>query len=69
MGRWISCHIYGAWNRSFLHEKFVLDFVKKTEAEWDDKLYSPVSKRTYLFTFLLGIQLTMNWVLGTDIAL
>ena len=50
----------------FFMRKVVLDFVKKTEAEWDDKLYSPVSKRTYLFTFLLGIQLTMNWVLGTD---
>ncbi len=46
--------------------KVVLDFVKKTAFDWDDKLYAPVSKRIYLFTFLLGIQLTMNWVLGLD---
>ncbi len=47
-------------------KKVVLDFVRKTEASWDDKLYTPVSKRTYIFTFLLGIQFTMNWVLGSD---
>ena len=46
--------------------KVVLDFVKKTAFDWDDKLYAPVSKRINLFTFLLGIQLTMNWVLGLD---
>ena len=47
-------------------KKVVLDFVKKTEVKWDDMLYAPVSKRAYLFTFLLGIQLTMNWVLGIE---
>ena len=47
-------------------KKGVLDFVKKTEVKWDDMLYAPVSKRAYLFTFLLGIQLTMNWVLGIE---
>ena len=47
-------------------KKVVLDFVKKTEVKWDDMLYAPVSKRAYLITFLLGIQLTMNWVLGIE---
>ena len=47
-------------------KKVVLDFVKKTEVKWDDMLYAPVSKRAYLFTFLLGIQLTINWVLGIE---
>jgi len=37
-------------------KKVVLDFVKKTEVKWDDMLYAPVSKRAYLFTFLIGIQ-------------
>ena len=45
-------------------KKVVLNFVKKTEVNWDDMLYAPVSKRAYLFTFLIGIQLTMNWVMG-----
>ncbi len=47
-------------------KKIVLNFVKKTEVKWDDMLYAPVSKRAYLFTFSLGIQLTMNWVMGIE---
>jgi len=51
--------------RLFL-KKVILDFVKKTEVKWDDMLYSPLSQRTYIFTFLLGIQLTMNWIMGVE---
>ena len=47
-------------------KKVVLDFVKKTEVKWDDMLYPPLSKRTYIFTFLIGIQLTMNWIMGVE---
>jgi len=47
-------------------KKVVLKFVKKTEAKWDDMLYSPVSTRAYLFTCSIGIQLTMNWVMGVE---
>ena len=50
----------------FFMKRVVLKFVKKTEVKWDDMLYAPVSKRAYLFTFLLGIQLTMNWVMGEE---
>tara|TARA_B100001758_G_scaffold72387_1_gene61057 strand:- start:938 stop:2242 length:1305 start_codon:yes stop_codon:yes gene_type:complete len=49
-----------------LMKKVVLDIVKKTAFDWDDKLYSPVTKRIYLFIFLSGIQLTMTWVLGEN---
>ena len=45
-------------------KKVVLDFVKKTPFDWDDKLYKPVSKRGYLFISILGVQTTMKWVHG-----
>ena len=47
-----------------LMRKVVLNFVKRTSFDWDDKLYAPVSKRFYLFIVFLGTQLTMTWVLG-----
>ena len=50
----------------FLMRKVLLDFVRKTSFEWDDKLYAPVTKRLYLFMFIAGILLTMTWVLGND---
>lgn len=50
----------------FLMRKVLLDFVRKTSFEWDDKLYAPVTKRLYLFMFIAGILLTMTWVLGED---
>ena len=50
----------------FLMRKVLLDFVRKTSFEWDDKLYAPVTKRLYLFMFIAGILLTMTWVLGSD---
>ena len=33
-------------------KKVVLDFVKKTKFDWDDKLFAPVSKRIYFFVIL-----------------
>ena len=47
-------------------KKVVLKFVRMTEVKWDDLLYAPVSTRAYLFTFAIGIQLTMNWVMGVE---
>ena len=42
----------------------ILDFVKRTPFEWDDKLYKPVSKRGYIFLSIVGFQTTMKWVHG-----
>lgn len=50
-------------------KKVVLDFVKKTPFDWDDKLYKPVSKRGYLFISILGVQTTMKWVHGEGFSL
>ncbi|MBT5184392.1 MAG: mechanosensitive ion channel family protein, partial [Euryarchaeota archaeon] len=47
-----------------LMKKVILDIVKKTAFDWDDKLYSPVTKRVYLFILFAGTNLTMKWVLG-----
>ncbi len=47
-----------------LMKKVVLDIVRKTTFDWDDKLYAPVTKRIYLFILFSGTQLTMTWVLG-----
>ena len=49
-----------------LLKKVVLDIVKKTAFDWDDKLYSPVTKRIYVFILFAGINLTMNWVMEGD---
>ena len=49
-----------------LLKKVVLDIVKKTAFDWDDKLYSPVTKRIYIFILFAGINLTMNWVMEGD---
>ena len=48
----------------FLMRKVVLDFVKKTKFEWDDRLYAPVTKRLYAFIIIAAAQLTMTWVKG-----
>ena len=50
----------------FLLDKILLDFVKKTSFDWDDKLYDPVTKRIYLFILITGTLFTMRWVLGED---
>jgi len=49
-----------------LLEKVLLDFVKKTPFQWDNKLYSPVTKRIYTFILITGALLTMTWILGED---
>ena len=48
----------------YVMKKHILDIVKRTTFDWDDKLYSPVSTRLYSFIFVVGTQLTMNWVMG-----
>ena len=48
----------------FLMRKVILDFVKKTAFEWDDRLYAPVTKRLYAFIMIVATQLTMTWVKG-----
>jgi len=50
----------------FLMKKVVLDFVRATTFKWDDHLYQPVTQRLYSFIVLVGIQLTMLWVLSED---
>ncbi|MCH1587856.1 MAG: mechanosensitive ion channel family protein, partial [Flavobacteriales bacterium] len=50
----------------FLMKKVVLDFVRATKFKWDDHLYQPVTQRMYAFIALVGIQLTMLWVLSED---
>ena len=47
-------------------KKVVLDFVKKTKFDWDDKLFAPVSKRIYFFVAVAGFHLSMNWIVGDD---
>ena len=49
-----------------LMKKVILDIVKKTAFDWDDKLYSPVTKRIYIFILFAGVNLTMNWVMEGD---
>ena len=49
-----------------LLEKVLLGFVKKTPFQWDNKLYSPVTKRIYTFILITGALLTMTWILGED---
>ncbi|MBT4070632.1 MAG: hypothetical protein HOE79_05260, partial [Euryarchaeota archaeon] len=49
-----------------LMQKVLLDFVKKTPFQWDDKLYSPVTKRIYTFILVTGALLTMTCILGED---
>lgn len=46
--------------------KVLLDFVRRTSFDWDDKLYSPVTNRIYAFIFISGVQLTMVWVMGEE---
>ena len=47
-------------------KKVVIDVVKQTQFEWDDKLFSPVSKRVYFFVSVAGFHLSMNWIMGED---
>jgi small-conductance mechanosensitive channel len=46
--------------------KVILDFVRRTPFDWDDKLYSPVTNRIYAFILVTGAQLTMIWVMGEE---
>ena len=46
--------------------KILLDFVKRTSFDWDDKLYSPITKRIYIFILITGLLLTMTWIMGED---
>ena len=48
----------------FMLRKVLLDFVTKTSFKWDDKLYSPVTKRIYMFILITGVLLTMKWAMG-----
>ena len=48
----------------YFMKKVILDFVKATSFDWDDRLYKPVSVRMYAFILFVGTQTTMNWVLG-----
>jgi len=47
-------------------KKVVLDVVKTTQFDWDDKLFAPVSKRVYFFVSVAGFHLSMNWIMGDD---
>ena len=47
-------------------QKVILNFILRTGFDWDDKLYTPVTKRLYAFILVTGIHLTMTWVLGED---
>ena len=46
--------------------KVVLDFVRQTSIDWDDQLYSTVTKRLYVFILIVGVNMTMVWVIGKD---
>ncbi|MBQ48586.1 MAG: hypothetical protein CMP10_14360 [Zetaproteobacteria bacterium] len=46
--------------------KVVLDFVRQTSIDWDDQLYGVVTKRLYLFILIVGVNMTMVWVIGKD---
>jgi|TARA_B110000196_G_scaffold135213_1_gene117190 MscS family membrane protein len=50
----------------FMFQKVVLKFVRKTYFDWDNKLYSPVTTRIYLFIAITGVVLTTNWILGEE---
>ena len=47
-------------------KKVILDVVKQTKFDWDDKLFAPVSKRVYFFVSVAGFHLSMNWIMGED---
>ena len=49
--------------------KVVLDFVRQTSIDWDDQLYGMVTKRLYLFILIVGVNMTMVWVVqhGSEI--
>ena len=49
-----------------MFQKIVLKFVRKTYFDWDNKLYSPVTTRIYLFIAITGVVLTTNWILGEE---
>jgi len=40
--------------------------VIKSKVEWDDKMYAPVSNRIRVFVLITGIQLSVNWIYGSD---
>ena len=46
--------------------KVVLDFVRQTSIDWDDQLYTTVTKRLYLFILIVGVNMTMVWIIGKD---
>lgn len=46
--------------------KIVLDFVRQTSIDWDDQLYTTVTKRLYLFILIVGVNMTMVWIIGKD---
>ena len=46
--------------------KIVLDFVRQTSIDWDDQLYGMVTKRLYMFILIVGVNMTMVWVIGKD---
>ena len=50
----------------FMFQKVLLKFVRKTYFDWDNKLYSPVTNRIYLFIAITGVVLTTNWILGEE---
>ncbi|MGY8670715.1 MAG: mechanosensitive ion channel family protein [Candidatus Poseidoniales archaeon] len=46
--------------------KVVLDFVRQTSIDWDDQMYATVTKRLYAFILIVGVNMTMVWVIGKD---
>lgn len=42
------------------------NFVKKTDASWDNEILDPIANRLYIFVLLAGVELTMMWTLGRN---
>ena len=60
----LGCTVVIFFGTRYIMKTYVLDIVKRTSFDWDDKLYSPVSTRLYTFIFVAGSKITMTWVMG-----
>ena len=60
----LGCTFAIFFGMRYVMKTYILDIVKRTSFDWDDKLYSPVSTRLYTFIFVAGLKITMTWVMG-----
>ena len=54
----LGCTFAIFFGMRYVMKTYILDIVKRTSFDWDDKLYSPVSTRLYTFIFVAGLKIT-----------